>query len=365
MLKSFLKLLSGEQNDEIIWTADLEYWVAGRVQDGNLPKKYKGEIGRLELSRDIGILPYYWYDNFWLAQPLYDGVEVVTVKNNSEIITRWTTKLGHIEKKTVFAEKSCSWACTKHPVSNEQELKILRYILGHRRLIPASLDNYEHRRNLYAKYDGLPAIAMPRSPLPALAVEWCGIENLVYLMMDCKDLIKEILELFYEQEKSIIEAVCMHSPVLVHFADNLTSELYTSFFDEYMEKYYKYRLNAYHNAGVKCAVHLDGSVRGLLSKLSTIGFDAIEALTPSPAGDATVEEMAEMTKNDNVILWGGMPGAMFCEPYTWQDIETHLEKLFNCWKNRKFVLGVADQVPANGNIEICKKISTMIRDIKI
>ena len=51
------------------------------------------------------------------------------------------------------------------------------------------------------------------------------------------------------------------------------------------------RIERLHAAGVKCAVHLDGTVKGLLPKLIGSGFDAIEALTPKPGGDLDVEEI--------------------------------------------------------------------------
>lgn len=364
MLKSLLKLLAGERSEEIIWTADLEYWVTGQQFSGKLKPEYEGERGRLILSRNTGVMPYYWYEQFWLAEPEYDGVTFTVEQKGNETIRTWVMPVGRLEEKSAFVKESCSQATVKHPIQNKQDLEILLYVLEHRRLEPSNLDDYEQRRQIYAEYDGIPSIAMPRSPLSALAVEWCGIEKLVYFMMDYPHLIKRILTLFEQQEMSVIKAVCKVAPPLVHFADNLTSEFYTPFFDEYMAEAYQKRLEMFHSAGVKCAVHLDGTVRGLLPKLAAIGFDVIEALTPMPGGDVPVEEMRELAGNDDVILWGGVPGTMFCEPYTWDDVKKHVEKVINAWSGQRFVLGVADQVPANGDMEICRKISEMIKGIK-
>ena len=114
---------------------------------------------------------------------------------------------------------------------------------------------------------------------------------------------------------------------------------------------------------MKCAVHLDGTVKGLLPKLAAVGFDAIEAVTPVPAGDVPIEEMRKLANNDNVILWGGMPGTMFCEPYTWHNVERHVDRVVRSWAGQRFILGVADQIPANGDIEICRKISEIVKEI--
>ncbi len=364
MVQSLLKLLSGEMPKEVIWTADLEYWVAGQIQNGLLPEKYQGEIGRLKLSRDVGIMPYFWYDKFWLGKPLYNhNIEYNVLLEGNKTIYLWQTPLGKLEKIDIYSADSCSQACIQYPVSNKQQLEILLYLLKNRVLVPDNMNDYNVRRQLWAQYDGLPSISMPRSPLPSLAVEWCGIENLTYMLMDCEGLINDVLFLLDSQEMPILEAVSPVAPPLIHFADNLTSDFYTPFFQIYMKDSYEKRLDILHKSNIKCAVHLDGMVKGLLPMLSQVGFDAIEALTPAPVGDVSVEEMKKLRSNQNVILWGGMPGAMFCEPFTWSDIEKHLTDLFKCWSDIKFVLGVADQIPANGNIEICNKISNLVREL--
>ncbi|MBN1863468.1 MAG: hypothetical protein JW808_01065 [Victivallales bacterium] len=114
-------------------------------------------------------------------------------------------------------------------------------------------------------------------------------------------------------------------------------------------------------ADVRCAVHLDGTTRGLLQKITATGVDAIEALTPLPVGDVAIEEMRKLTGSDSIILWGGVPGAMFAPPYTWTDMKRHVEKLLDAWRGTPFVVGVGDQVPSNGDITMVKRISDMIK----
>ena len=361
MLESLLKLLAGESPDEIVWTADLTYWWAGRLHDGTLDDKYKGEEGLLRLSRDLGVVPYYWYEKFWLANPVYKGVEVLSEQQGKKTLRTWKTAVGCIEEVTMFAEESCSQACVKYPVQNRDDLEVLLHVLEHRSLDPDCLSDYDQRRELYREYDGIPVLAMPRSPLSALAVEWCGIQNLVYLMSDHPEMIKRAMEMLEQQEEPILEAVCRAHPPLVHFADNLTSEFYTPYFDEFMAERYRRRLNRLHAAGIKCAVHLDGTIKGLLPKLAGVGIDAVEALTPAPVGDVELKDMRELAGSDTVILWGGLPGAMFTEPYTWDDMKNQLLTLLECWENTPFVIGVADQVPVNGDISFCEKISELVK----
>lgn len=103
-------------------------------------------------------------------------------------------------------------------------------------------------------------------------------------------------------------------------------------------------------------------MRGLLPKLAETGFDAAEALTPQPAGDVPADEMAGLVRKQNLVLWGGVPGAMFAPPYTWENMRSHVLSVLSAWKDRPFILGVADQVPPDGNIEYCRGIRDVVRD---
>ena len=146
----------------------------------------------------------------------------------------------------------------------------------------------------------------------------------------------------------------------MHFPDNLSSDCTAGVYDEFMAARHQRRLQRLHAAGVKCAVHLDGKVRGLLPKLVRSGFDAIEALPPKPAGDLEVEEIRELAGSEKVILWGGVPGVMFAPPYTWNQMAAHVRRLRACWAGRPFVMGVADQVPPDGNIDFCRRIAELV-----
>ena len=93
-----------------------------------------------------------------------------------------------------------------------------------------------------------------------------------------------------------------------------------------------------------------------------MGFDAVEAITPAPVGDVAVEETRSVSGSDRLILWGGVPGAMFAPPFTWSDMEAHVAGVLEHWGRGPFVLGVADQVPPNGDIDFCRQIGEMVAD---
>jgi len=312
MLESFLKLLAGEKPECVVWTADISYWIDGRRHDGTADPAWETEEGYLQLHVDMRVMPYYYYEKFWVAEAVYDDTVRSRQENQGDReIRTLETPIGNLREESVFLPESCCYGVVKHMVETEADLDTLLYALEHRHLEPHNLEEYPERRELWARYGGLPCLGLRRSPL-------------------------------------------------VHFPDNLSSDNLTGYYDAHMRERHQHRLQRLHAAGVKAAVHLDGSVRGLLPKLVEVGFDAIEALTPQPAGDLTVDEMSEIAGNAGVILWGGAPGIMFASPYTWEDMQRHVEHVLETWGKRPFVLGVADQVPPDGDIEFCRKIRDML-----
>jgi hypothetical protein len=361
MLEAFLELLAGQTLQQVVWTADINYWLESRRRAGTADLAWDTERGYLELHRELSIFPYYYYDKFLLAEPHYSSeVKLTTEAAGDRTTTRFHTPVGTLTQHADFLPQSCSTGITKHFVESEADLDILHYILDHRHLMPAALDDYPERMALWREYGGLPSIALPRSPLASLAYEWAGVQQTVFLLADCREKVERVFGLMTEQETPIVDAVCAAAPPVVHFIDNLSSDNFTGLYDRYMAPIHRWRIERLHAAGVRSVIHLDGTVKGLLPKLAAAGFDGVEALTPKPAGDLDAADMRRVAGSDRMILWGGVPGVMFAPPFTWRDMEAHIRHVLDAWQGEPFVLGVADQIPPDGDITFCPRIAEMI-----
>lgn len=363
MLRSFLELLDGHVPDETVWTADISYWISANALESH--RHWETERGYLALCRELCIFPYYWYDRFWLAEPEYDSnVRVKTVEVEGKTTRTWETPVGEMSEEQVYLPESFSTAHLRYAVADRNDLEVLSCLVEHRRLRPAVLDDYSERVEVWREYGGLPSIALPRSPLSAFFYEWAGVQSGVFLLEDYPSEVRCLFGLMAEQEEPILDAVCTAAPPLVHFADNLSSDNMSGYYETLMAPVHRHRIERLHAAGTRCAVHLDGVVEGLLPRLAEAGFDAVEALTPQPGGDLPVERLRSVARSDRLILWGGVPGVLFAPPYTWEDVKHHVEKVLNEWEGTPFVLGVADQVPPDGDIGYCRKIADLVRQRK-
>ncbi len=76
--------------------------------------------------------------------------------------------------------------------------------------------------------------------------------------------------------------------------------------------------------------------------LRHLPFDGLEALTPQPQGDVTLEELREHI-GDKVLL-DGIPAVLFLSHYSAEELLAAAEQVIRLFHPR-LVLGVSDEVP--------------------
>ncbi|KXB01257.1 hypothetical protein AKJ41_02220 [candidate division MSBL1 archaeon SCGC-AAA259O05] len=101
---------------------------------------------------------------------------------------------------------------------------------------------------------------------------------------------------------------------------------------------------------------MDGRIEPLLPLLDDLPFDGIEAATPKPQGDVTVEELAE-AMGDKVLL-DGVPGISFLPNRPMGELKGITEKILEEFSPR-LILGISDEPPPNSDFGRFKKVAKM------
>ena len=349
----FLSLMRGETPDVLPLLADLSYWWTAQQVQGKLDSKYLGDEGYRLLHEDLGVVFYYDYEFGRIWDVSYDGVETENVTDGLDTVQCIRTSSGELSAKQRYIPSSYSSAHVEYLVKEPGDLKIACEYMESARYVPR-FEAYVDRCNQVGE-SGVSCAILPRSPLAVLMVELAGVEATAYISMDAPEELQRTLDCIDRSLDPVFELACNSPAEIFHFTDNLSSENVGNMFNKYMAPYYTKRLELLHNAGKKAASHLDGTIKGLLGPLSATGIDAVEALTPMPVGDVGLAELRAEAGSDSVILWGGLPGALFSPCYGRGYIEQQVDDILRLFgRTGRFIPGTADQVPPDADIELVK-----------
>ena len=348
----------GIKPDQPAWLVDLGYWYGAARAKRELESRYQGDAGYRRLHEDLGVCCYYGRSgSTWSTRQ--DGVEHKVQDDGHERVRWWRTPMGELTDRWRYIEDAHCWAHVDYAAKTAADLAVVQDIFS-RTLHEPNETAFQTAADFLGD-SGVPISAVPRSPLPALLADWCGVMSTIYLVHDEPRAVEDTLAAIDRSNHAAFEYAAASPVELFHFCDNLDSDNCTSLFERYMAEYYTRRLRQLHDAGKFAVVHLDGTLRGLLPKLARCGFDGIESITPGPVGDVEIEELRAVVGNEDTVLWGGIPGAMFCPPWTEDDIRTQTQRLLDaCWERGRLVIGSADQVPPNGDVHFCRVVADTI-----
>jgi hypothetical protein len=358
-----LAVFSGKKPDIMPWFADLTYWYRARLYQNELPSKYLGEQGQKRLYRDLGCgsheelynlpgeLTYYNLKRVNSVEPFRDGTILYE--------EGYHTPVGNIIAVRKFVPKSVSSAITKYAVATGQDLKVLQYICRNQEFNPDYSLQYDRLKN----WEGLGVVSSlpPRTPFQRLIVVWAGVVNTIRLMMKEPEELEETIQTMSEADDQIYEAICESPAPGVYFGENITSDVISPpIFKKYHSPYYKKRAEQLHTAKKFIFVHIDGTLRGVLNLMEATGVDCAQSVTPAPVGDIPVEKLREVA-GPNIILWGGLPGVYFSSLYPEESLnQMALEVIEHHLEGYRFIMGVADQVPPDGDIKRVRKVTDLI-----
>ncbi len=354
-------VLRGETPDAMAWCGDMTYWHSAHREIGDLPERWQGPNGLHELHRELNIGEYI---PGCTAGDTVEGDEVrheVTV-NDGRRVARWETPVGSIQEVQEYAPDSFSWGYTEHAVKSVADLRVVRYLYEHRRFTPRP-ENYRELDRTYAAYGFGPAhYGSPPTPISELNKHWVGVMDLAYLLADEPEEMGQTLAAIEKSADEVYRAIAAGPHSWVMICENLTATTMGGYFDDYIAPHVTRWTGWLREGGHISMLHNDGTLRGTLDKLGPAGVDCIDSVVPKPVGDVEIADLRTLA-GDDVILIGGLPGAMFAPPFTAADIEKQVKEIIKHHKDTsKFIFGVADQVPPNGDLELVKLVSRLIEE---
>ncbi|HOJ38971.1 MAG TPA: hypothetical protein PK644_00705, partial [bacterium] len=318
--------------------------------------------GYLKFHQEAGC-GIYLYAPCLYQQSFDESVKVESKQEGLVGVTTITTPVGTVRSLQQRLPGSGTSAYVEHFVKKPEDLKVMRYFFNHRHFQPAYVE-FEKIDNLWNGW-GIPCATAPccTSTLQTLLTRWAGVTTTIELLQIARGEVELTIEEVQASDEPIFEILAASPALLFCLPENLSGQITGRFLmEKYELAYWEKRVSQLHRTGKYVILHNDGTLRASLPLLLTTSLDGIEAVTPEPAGDMTLEEIEQMVSGKKVI-WGGLPGVFFSPRYSEEFFVAYVKQVLKTFpRGWPFVLGVADQVPPDAEWSRIRLVRDLVEE---
>ncbi len=345
-----LRVFRREAIPHVFFQPRFEPWVAWHRQFGTLPAKL-ADKSLLDCYDMIGAsmrtIHYYTGKPDPVEFGFTEDVKVAEQKEDDLRKVRYDTPHGPLfETSKLTVDKT--WRTIEFPAKHAEDLPALRWLIEHQ-VIGFSVEKFRIGAD-YMGDRGVPQFWVPKSPYFACAQQWFKYEDFIYAMADCSDQMEDIFKAIDDSYDAVYEQLCGSGVLeILNFGENVAmAYLSLAYWEQYCIPWYEKRVGQLRDAGIFTHIHIDGNFRPLLPTLRHLPFDGIEALTPEPQGDVTLEEIKEHIGEK--ILLDGIPAVYFLDHHSREELQTCVEQIVDLFYPN-LILGISDELPEGGGEE--------------
>ncbi len=266
--------------------------------------------------------------------------------------TYYKTPLGIIRQVTTGGHR------TEYFIKKPRDIKIMKYVLKNKKFVfPRALFKFADKK---LGDRGLPCQYLPHSPYMKLIIDFMGFSNTIISLRRNKSEMEDFMDFLGRWDDQVYEKIAKSPLKIVNFGENIDANLSPPpDFEKYLIPYYEKRVKQLHDAGKYCHIHMDGSLKDLLPYLADLPFDGLEALTPQPQGDVSLEQLRESIGKK--ILLDGIPSVIFLPQYSLQYVKDFTRKLLEMF-SPNLIVGVSDEFPPNGQMAKLEMVGKMVKE---
>ena len=347
-----LSRFSDSANDSPCYLPDLSLWYEWHRKKGTLPDKWHSS-SLLEIARDMGT-PVWLPVRPWRVET--PGVEVITTEANRERIIRSETSAGPLIARWIVGPDGAWWQA-EYPVKTEKDLEAALVLVKARHYV---LDPTElARTEAEVGEDGILAIEIPRRPISDVLHEILGWSD--GLMFLAEPAIPEINAILEAKLQDFVREIAKLPGSIILSPDNLDGQFISpALFQEYLADSYRLTAEVLHQQQKLVLVHVGGPIKHLAVPLAETGIDGLEGVAGAPQSDLSLAE-ARQAIGPALTLWGGIPQDVMLEMYAREDFEAAVSHAVKEARvDRRTILGIADRVPVDAELERLEVIPTLI-----
>lgn len=350
-----LACFSGKASQGPLYLADLTLWYRWHRGRGSLPAGWQG-YSLAQLAEVVGS-PAWWVVRPWRQEA--PGVATTTQEEGGQRLITYQTSAGRLTERWSLGPDG-DWWQLEYPVKSPDDLPAARQLIEARHYQPDASALTEAQAQVGD--GGLLAIELPRRPYSEVLHTLLGWgEGLMLLYGEGAQAIQDILDIL-EEKLHALEQELVGLPVeLVYAPDNLDGQYISpAVFHQHLAASYQRSAELLHRHGKRLIVHAGGPLQHLLAPLAAAGVDVVEGVSGPPQGDTPLPT-ARQKAGPDLTLWGGIPQDVLLPPTTQAEFEATVRQAAQQAKEcGRVVLGVADKVPVEADLERLKAIPELI-----
>ncbi len=353
-------IIRGRAGKQVLWQPRILCWYEDRMFSGvGLPAPYTGMTSP-QMYRALGCS-----NRIYEYNGCFRKIDDPAVHHSSRKISALETEhiietpVGTVRMVLVANTSNYGTFPKKWWITEEADMRVFMWMEER----CSWIWDQAHYDRTYEEWGdlGLPAVFLPRTNIQSLFLDTMGVEGGIYALYDWPELVEEYFRILDDSHRRLIDVVNASPIEYINFGDNLHGGILPpDLFKKYLLPAYISRNEQLHRAGKFTFSHWDGDVKPLLPFAKECGLDGIEAITPKPQGDVTLEEM-KAALGDKVYLIDGIAAILFDDSWPVSMLVEQTQQLLELFAG-KLILGISDEMSSTGNIERVKLVGRIVDD---
>ncbi len=355
-----LDVCFGRSGGKIIWQPRiLCWWSDKRFLGEPLPEPYE-HMTEAQMYRHLQCSNRLYHYNACFERIEDPRVNVIRRQvNDADTETVWETPVGTQTAVDHRSRHHRSVVHAKWPIRDAADLRVAAWRADH----ATWRWNQEAFDRVAAEWGdrGAPTIYMPRVNVQDLYINTMGVEQAVFALHDCPGDVEGYFAALDASHDRLIDVINASPIRIVNFGDNVhAGTLSPALFRRYVLPAYRRRCEKLHAAGTFVHAHWDGDCKPLLPYAKDTGLDGIEAITPVPQGDVTLEEI-KAALGERMFLLDGLPAIYFDHTFSEEVLIECTRRIIELFAPR-LILGISDEISSTGDIARVRTVGRIVDD---
>jgi hypothetical protein len=340
-----------------LFLPNLTMWYNWHRDRGSLPPRW-ADYSLLEVARELGCPAWTIVKPWKIDTP---GVKIQKKETENKRFISYETGSGTLIEGWTYISGS-EWWQTEYPVKTSDDFPAALEYVNARNFVLDSMELQEIHDK--ADQDLVPGISIPNRPFSFVLGELIGWTSGLIMLKNEQSFFQSVIDLLESKLTKFMEELGQLQGDIFYSPDNLDGQFISpEIFQNYLSKSYRKSAEILHGNNRCLLVHTGGPIRNLLALLAESGVDAVEGVSGPPQSDATLDEARNIT-GLNFTLWGGIPQNYLMNVYDDEKFEAEVRKAIEeATGDNRMILGVADRVPVEADIDRLVKIKNLLKNI--